>query len=222
MVSAAPAAVVQNNYRTTDGSVPGGSFVTTNNLLATNLTSALFTGTHSGDSLVISRLYDGQLGAADVSTLATSVLPNNAIIQFDLNGAFDLTEIRTYASWDPGRDGQRYVVKYATGAAPFTFNTLYSLTEFNPSSSAVSSTLVRLTSDSGALVAGVVALQFEFDGFENGGTSFREFQVLGTSASSVPEPGTFFPAALLVAGVFLRRRRPRSHRRSGATASAIE
>ena len=39
-----------------------------------------------------------------------------------------------------------------------------------------------------------------------------------TSTSSVPEPGTFLPAALLVAGALLRRRRPRSHRSSGATA----
>ena len=38
------------------------------------------------------------------------------------------------------------------------------------------------------------------------------------NVASVPEPGTFIPAAVLVAGALLRRRRPRSHRSGRATA----
>ena len=39
-----------------------------------------------------------------------------------------------------------------------------------------------------------------------------------TSTTAVPEPGTFIPAAVLVAGALLRRRRSRSHRSGRATA----
>ena len=38
------------------------------------------------------------------------------------------------------------------------------------------------------------------------------------ASTAVPEPGTFLPAALLVACALLRRRRPRSHRSGRATA----
>ena len=227
--SAAPAAVVQTNYSTSDSSIPGGSFVTTNNLLATNLTSSSHSGSFYTEQtgnwpVVVGRLYDGQLGpnggetASGENKTTYSVMPNTATIQFDLNGAFDLTEIRTYASWDSGRDAQDYVVKYATSAAPTTFNILHDLDAFNPPGGNPSSSLVKLTSNSGALVANVVSLQFEFNGLENGGTGYREFQVSGTSATAVPEPGTFIPAAVLVAGAILRRRRSRSHRSGRATA----
>ena len=46
----------------------------------------------------------------------------------------------------------------------------------------------------------------------------NSFQINGTQVTAVPEPGTFLPAALLVMGALLRRRRPRSHRSSGAAA----
>jgi MYXO-CTERM domain-containing protein len=249
------AVVSQTNFGTGDGTTPGGAFVSAGNLLATNLSSAASTGTFYGSySVVLSRLYDGNLGSLGSADLGLTgnftVMPNVATLQFDLNGAFNLTTIRTYASWSAGRDGQKYVVKYATAAAPGTFTTLHSVSAYDnanfPTESReveddsgngtgvyeevpitdTSSTLVTLTEDStGVLAENVVSLQFVFDvyyqdgrGYENGGTAFREFQVLGTSVSSVPEPGTFLPAALLVAGAWLRRRRPRNHRSSGAAA----
>ncbi len=43
------------------------------------------------------------------------------------------------------------------------------------------------------------------------------FQI-SASSTAVPEPGTFLPAAALVMGALLRRRRPRSHRSGRATA----
>jgi hypothetical protein len=234
--------VIQTNFGTGDGTTPGGAFSSAGNLLATNLSSAASTGTFYGSySVVLSRLYDGNLGSLGSAGLGLTgdftVMPNQATIQFDLNGAFNLTTIRTYASWSAGRDGQRYVVKYATAAAPGSFTTLHSVSAYENTSfpteegsdddgnpidvpiTGTSSTLVTLTEDStGVLAANVVSLQFVFNGYESGGTGFREFQVLGTSVSSVPEPGTFLPAALIVAGAWLRRRQPRSRRSSGAAA----
>ena len=243
----ANAAVIQTNFGTGDGTTPGGAFASAGNLLATNLSSATFLSggsfyrQDSGYPVVLSRLYDGNLGSLGSAGLGSTgnftVMPNQATIQFDLNGAFNLTTIRTYASWSAGRDGQSYVVKYATAAAPGTFTTLRSVSAYDNTSfpteegsdddgnpidvpiTNTTSTLVTLTEDStGVLAENVVSLQFIFNGYENTGTAFREFQVLGTSVSSVPEPGTFLPAALIVAGAWLRRRRPRSRRSSGAAA----
>ena len=251
----AKAAVIQTNFGTGDGTTPGGAFSSAGNLLSSNLSSATFLSggsfyrQDSGYPVVLSRLYDGALGSLGSTGLGNdgnfTVMPNIATLQFDLNGAFNLTTIRTYASWDDGRDGQQYVVKYATATAPGAFTTLHSVTAYDNTSfpttpsydfssnqfiqvpdMGTSSTLVTLTENTtGVLAENVVSLQFVFDvyyqdgrGYENGGTAFREFQVLGTSVSSVPEPGTFLPAALLVAGAWLRRRRPRSRRSSGAAA----
>ena len=244
----AKAAVVQTNFGTGDGTIPGGTFASAGNLLVSNLSSAstLANGNFLDPYSNLERLYNNDLGTAGNFGNAAVVMPNIATLQFNLNGAFNLTEIRTYASWDDGRDGQKYVVKYATAAVPGTFTTLHSLTKFDNANfpllvdedvydddgetligtrkvpdTSISSTLVTLTSNSGVLAQNVVSLQFVFedyldgDGYESGGTAFREFQVLGTSVSSVPEPGTFLPAALLVAGAWLRRRRPRSRRSGG-------
>ncbi len=254
----AKAAVVQTNFGTGDGTIPGGTFASAGNLLFSNLSSAstLANGNFLDPYSNLERLYNNDLGTAGNFGNAAVVMPNIATLQFNLNGAFNLTEIRTYASWDDGRDGQKYVVKYATAAAPGSFapgdfTTLHSVSAYDNADEifplhevdinddetgeptgqkqmvpdkSISSTMVSLTSNSGALAQNVVSLQFVFeaylngDGYESGGTAFREFQVLGTSVSSVPEPGTFLPAALIVAGAWLRRRRTRSHRSSGAAA----
>ena len=232
---AANAAVTQTNFGTGDGTTPGGIFVSTGNLLATNLSSATilsggsFYRQDSGYPVVLSRLYDGALGSLGSAGLGItgdySVFPNNATLQFNLDGAFNLTTIRTYASWDQGRDGQRYVVKYATASAPSTFTTLGSISAFEITSfptredyddngdpiqvpiTDTSSTMVRLTSSSGTLAENVVALQFVFDGYENGGTAFREFQVLG---ASVPEPSTSGLLGIGALGVAFATRRRKS------------
>ena len=51
--------------------------------------------------------------------------------------------------------------------------------------------------------------------FSLSSTSYPEFVA---SSTAVPEPGTFIPAAVLVMGALLRRRRSRSHRSGRATA----
>lgn len=237
VVPLSQAAVVQTKTGTGDGSIPGGTFVTTGNLLATHLTTATRSGTfyreNSGYAVNLNRLSDGQLGPMGSDGLggdgAYTVMPDVAVLQFNLSAAFNLTAIRTYASWDLGRSGQGYVVKYATSADPSTFNTLATVTNFNNDTSIFplqesynpftmertytrntdqSSTLVTLTSNSGPLAENVVALQFIFSGYQNGGTAFREFQVTGSqAASAVPEPSLMLATALLAAGGLAMRRR---------------
>ena len=71
--------------------------------------------------------------------------------------------------------------------------------------STYSVTLTRVVFDN----ASTVAPSF------NAGTTYPEWSPTSTA---VPEPGTFIPAAVLVAGALLRRRRSRSHRSGRATA----
>jgi hypothetical protein len=59
-------------------------------------------------------------------------------------------------------------------------------------------TSVELTSVVGSLVSNVAALQFVFNGFENGGTAYREFDVLGEAATA-PEPAVWALGAGLAA-----------------------
>lgn len=58
-------------------------------------------------------------------------MPGLATNQFDFGEAFDLTSIRTYASWDSGRNGQGYIVNYATAAAPSQFQALHTVANWN-------------------------------------------------------------------------------------------
>jgi len=133
---------IQTNYGTGDGSIPGGA-MPTSNLLATNLLSASRSG--SGDAFFyneswnypvdLARLYDGQLGDAGPNP-SYSVLPNVASITFALNLAtrpngYDVASIRTYASWDSGRDGQAYAVEYSTAADPTQFVLLATVSRFD-------------------------------------------------------------------------------------------
>ncbi len=53
--------------------------------------------------------------------------------------------------------------------------------------------MVQLTPTSGFLAEQVVSLRFTFNGLENGGTAYREFQVM-----AVPEPT---PCAMALAGL---------------------
>jgi uncharacterized protein (TIGR03382 family) len=55
-------------------------------------------------------------------------------------------------------------------------------------------------------------------GVYQAGGNARIDNVIITGSTAVPEPGTFIPAAVLVAGALLRRRRSRSHQSGRATA----
>ena len=127
----AAGAVIQTNWATGDGSLPGGSsIVHATNLLHTCLTSATRTGAGelnpgdlyfyrenngTGYNVDLARLYDGEFGVAGAVSSA-SVLPNQVSLTFAFNlrasaAGYNLTTIRTYAGWDSGRDGQQYTVE---------------------------------------------------------------------------------------------------------------
>lgn len=225
----AQAGVIQTNFGTSDDTVPGGPFDPSGNILATNLLSASATGSFyrqdSGYAVVVSRLYDGILGPLSSSGLGLdgrdTVMPNVATIQFDLDAPYDIAAIRTYASWDSGRDGQQYTVSYATALSPSTYTTLVAISRFDVTDFPLreeydwetgepimvpdedfATTLVQLTAASGVLAQQVVSLRFVFSGFENGGTAYREFQV-----AAVPEPSTYCLAlAGFACGGYLVRR----------------
>lgn len=204
------AATIQTNYGTGDGTTPGGQFLINGNLLTTSLTSASRSGTFyredSGYTVALGRLYDNALGPSGSGGLGSdgnyTVMPNHATIRFDLNGSYDIVAIRTYASWDDGRSGQGYTVYIATSANPTTFFALHTVAPFNNDDDTdLSSTMVALTSSSGILASDVVSIQFLFNGYQNGGTAFREFQVEG-----IPEPSVLLLAMTFVPFLLRRRR----------------
>jgi hypothetical protein len=230
-MQAAEAGVIQTNFGSGTDAVPGGPFDPSGNILATNLVSASATGSFyredSGYAVVVSRLYDGNLGPLGSDGLGGdgnfTVMPNVATIQFDLDAPYDITAIRTYASWDSGRDGQQYTVSYATALDPSTYTTLLAISRFDVTDFPLredfdaetgepvmvpdenfATTLVQLTPTSGFLAQQVVSLRFMFNGVENGGTAYREFQVM-----AVPEPSTYCMslAGLTCGGYMLRRRK---------------
>lgn len=222
LVCAAGAAFAQVSYETAstiDGTVPGYAISTTD-LLQTSLSSATRSGSgdayfyreDSGYNVDLSRLYDGQFGTAGTYSNYT-VMPNNVTLTFTFNtsvntNGYNLTGIRTFASWDDGRDGQAYTVQYATVSAPTTWVSLGQVLNFNAANSNTASTMVAITDGSGTLASNVAGLRFVFAGYENSGTAYREFDVFGTAA--IPEPSTY--AALLGAlalGAAAWRRRSR-------------
>jgi hypothetical protein len=220
-------AVVQTNFGTGDGTLPGYA-VSTADLLQTALASASRTGApgsgdlyfyreDSGYTVDLSRLSDGAFGAMGADP-SPSVLPNETALTFALDitanpDGYSLTHIRTYAGWDSGRDGQEYTVEYSTVSAPGTFVSLATVTRYDVTSfplwefedhdgnpiffddTSNAHTLVELTHTSGVLAANVARLRFTFNGIENGGTGFREFDVIG-APTAVPEPAV----AAVVAG----------------------
>lgn len=180
------------------------------------------------------RLYDGILGNAGlVGQGGPAVMPNVVTLQFNLNTinnptGFSLNEIKTYASWDSGRSGQGYSVKVSTVQDPSAFSLLYQVNPWNNTvfplvereewdsetnqvvtvtypDEEFSSTLTVLTNPNGSLADNVASVQFVFNGYQNGGSAYREFQVLG-----VPEPSALSLLAFGLGGLALNRRR-RSH-----------
>lgn len=221
----ASAQVVQTNSFSENSTLPGGLTLSSTDLLQTNLSSATRTGSSgsgntyfyredSGYPVVLSRLSDGTLGTFGTYDSYT-VMPNNVTITFTFDtsintNGYSLSAIRTFASWDTGRDGQSYTVKYATVSDPTNYLTLHSLTAYNPTSSSDTITAVELTASLGSLATNVASLQFVFSGFENGGTAYREFDVIGSATAAIPEPSTYAAiwGALVLAGTaFIRRRK---------------
>lgn len=192
---------------------------------------------NDGYPVDLGRLTDGSFGPEGTDA-ASSVLPNNVTITFGLSladnpGGYTITGIRTYAGWDDGRDGQAYTVEYSTVSAPDTFVSLATVSRFDNTSFPLtrtsydydyetgqytevevpdedySHTMVELTGSEGYLATDVAAIRFIFNGIENGGTAYREFDVFG-SATAVPEPATYAAATgalMMVYSVWRKRRR---------------
>ena len=188
--------------------------------------NAYFYREDSGYGVNLARLTDGVLDASSGAQPSLSVLPNQTTLTFDLDLAanpdgYTINSIATYASWDSGRDGQSYTVQYSLASAPETFLTLATLTPYDVADESFplveeqrpnpitfqlepysyhdtsrSSTLVTLAPSTGHLAEGVGSLRFLFTGYENGGTGFQEFDVIGFA--TVPEPSS----ALLVGSGF--------------------
>jgi hypothetical protein len=185
----------------------------------------------SGYTVDLSRLYDGVFGLSGTES-AYTVMPNQTTLTFNLNttsnpGGYTLTSIVTYAGWDDGRDGQRYTVEYSTILDPDTFIPLVTIDRFDNTDFPLtktywdynlrenievpnrdySATAVQLTSSgSDPLAENVAVIRFVFNGVENGGTAYREFDVMGYT--TVPEPSASVAAAALgMAALFTRRRK---------------
>jgi len=180
----------------------------------------------TGYAVDLARLTDGAFDGSNGPKPSWSVLPNQTTLTFALDlvtnpGGYTINSIATYASWNDGRDGQSYTVEYSLASAPETFLTLATLTPYNVAESSFplvegerpnpitfqlepysyhdtsrSSTLVTLAPSTGHLAEGVGSLRFLFTGYENGGTGFQEFDVIGFA--TVPEPSS----ALLVGSGF--------------------
>ena len=200
--------------------------------------NAYFYREDSGYAVNLARLTDGVLNASSGPQPTLSVLPNQTTLTFALDlvanpGGYTINSIATYASWDSGRDGQSYTVEYSLASAPETFLTLATLTpydvadesfplvegeRFNPSTfqpepysyhdTSRSSTLVTLAPSTGHLAEGVGSLRFLFTGYENGGTGFQEFDVIGFA--TVPEPSTYVLFLLGAGAASFWKRRKRS------------
>ena len=142
-----------------------------------------------------------------------------------LNNQFEVGLFNTSNPTNPPTQEIAFVFNYGGGAAganssakTFTFQDAR-INGGNPTTGYVqgvgvadsnnnvfSVTLTRVVFDNASTTAPT------FTGSETGITEF------GASSTAVPEPGTFIPAAVLVAGAILRRRRSRSHRSGRATA----
>lgn len=235
--------VIQTNFGTGDGTVPGPYGISSTDLLQTSLGSpATYSGGtfyrfgDSGYESDLTRLSDGTFGASGAVPSA-SVLPDSTTITFWLDttastSGYTITSIRTYAGWDDGRDGQQYTVQYALVGAINDWVTLTTIARFDNTNFPThtesqmnwdtfefedvevtdydhSATLVELTASSGPLATGVAGLRFQFSDVENGGTAFREFDVMGGTTSGIPEPSTYslFAGFVVLGWVALRRRR---------------
>jgi hypothetical protein len=218
----------QTNFGTGEGNVPAGDFVASGSLFAAKLSAATRSGTFhredSGYTVALTRLYDGVLGPFGSSGLDSdgnrTVMPDQAVIRFGLDGAYDITAILTYASRDDGRSSQGYAVDYATLADSGNFVFLHTVAPSNNASSVfplieseeadgnptfepdtrISSTITGLTSGGGVLSSDDISLRFIFNGYQNGVAALREFQITGA-----PKP----TAALIGATglLFLLRRK---------------
>jgi uncharacterized protein (TIGR03382 family) len=140
------------------------------------------------------------------------------LVKYDPNG-FRRIELRTDNS--TSTDNINFIaqaIKFSnfflsdSSAKPFT------ITDQRINNGSPTAAFAQGTSSAGSLTLTRVV-------FDNASTTAPSFSLTdpahtewSATSTAVPEPGTFIPAAVLVAGALLRRRRSRSHRSGRATA----
>lgn len=204
------------------------SYLTTNtpfsvsntDLLQTSLSSATLGGSAGlGYTGTVPLLYDGTFGAPGSDYDTSVAFEGGAEVTFNFNTTlspqgYNISSISTFASWDSGRDGQEYTISYSLVGSPTTFNNVYTLPQFDPPGSGeYFSTRVSLSKPGGGdFLTGVAAIRFTFTDFENGGTAFREIDVMGSAVSAIPEPSTYaaIVGALALCGTIVYRRKTRA------------
>ena len=180
--------------------INAGYVVSNSDLLQTNLASTSSVGSFSREGEAgLPALVDGGFGPlggviTNGAGLAAATADATNSITYTLDGAYNLTLINTYAGWDQYRGGQSYTVFYATASAPTTFVSLASV--FNNTTGAASTDFVNtgtsIFDPAGFLATNVVALRFDFGGdLQFGYAGYREIDVFGTSAATVPEPAVW-------------------------------
>lgn len=202
--SSAQATVVVTN--TTQ--VNSGYAVSNTDLLQTHLRSSSFSGNYtvegSNGAAAFTNGIFGNLGNPGTGESATGVGGN--VATFNLDGAYNLTSIDSYAGWDNYRGGQSYDVYYATLANPSTYLLLASVYN-NAVSGGNTNTRANIIDNSGFLATNVTSLRFNFsDNLAQGYNGYREIDVQGSRA--VPEPGSIALLGLGLAGLagFARRK----------------
>ncbi|WP_438481890.1 PEP-CTERM sorting domain-containing protein [Oleiharenicola lentus] len=205
--------------------------VSNTDLLQTNLSSATispsgYSGALGGGTS-ISRLNDGNFGNSRSDYSAAVAFASGAIVTFNFDlttntAGYNITSVSTFVGWDNGRDGQEYTVSYSLASAPATFITLAVVPQLAAGdgdgypTSRTSVTIQDLGGDAN-LLNGVAALQFTFTDFENGGSAYREIDVIGSAvASAIPEPSTYAAMAGVMSLGFAAWRRSRGSKAASA------
>jgi len=126
-------------------------------------------------------------------------IPANSALSVIYNGQLGLTESDIA---DPAPNSPTdYQIVLNTNNPTWTAEFLWG-DESRTSVNLATKNITRITFDRWAGEPGAVVTNFS----------------LTSTSTAVPEPGTFLPAAALVAGAFLRRRRGQAHRSGGAAA----
>ena len=190
VLSCASTAVAQSVIETDDTNTTGYTVPSTaaNLLSSTNGTTLSANPGTANDDEGTSKdwgvLTDGNFGTAGSIDAANAVVAHQGnTLTYNLNtGAslfgYDIANIDAYSAWqDGGRVNQDYSVYYSTVSNPTSF-TLLSTVAYNPGIPNSQHVDLAITS-----LSGVAAIQFVFNGQQNGYVGYRELAAAGTATA---------------------------------------
>jgi hypothetical protein len=189
-----------------------GYTVSNTDLLQQHLASSSFTGNFSAENTLgaaafTNGVFGTQGNQGNGGQAATGITGN--VATFNLDRAYNLSSIDSYAGWDAYRGGQSYDVYFATLANPSTYQFL--ATVYNDATGVNlgnTNTRANLVGANGFLATNVTSLRFNFkDNLSQGYNGYREIDVQGSAV--VPEPASIALFGLALAGVALFGRRQR-------------